>query len=267
MTNRIEQTFERLQREGKKAFMPFLTAGDPDLATTAALIRELAARGASLIELGLPYSDPVADGPTIQASYTRSLAAGTTMDDIFTTVSELRRDCDVAISAMGSFSLVTRRGPAKFLDDAKAAGIDGLIVPDLPLEEVDVLADGAAERGLSQIMLVAPTSPCERASRIAARSTGFVYYMSVTGITGERNELPGDFVDHVARLREVTKVPICVGFGISKPEHVRLVTSVADGAIVGSAIVRRIGEMEGRPMPEIVSHIGRYVAELIAALP
>ena len=267
MANRIEQTFERLQREGKKAFMPFLTAGDPDLATTAALIRELAARGASLIELGLPYSDPVADGPTIQASYTRSLAAGTTMDDIFAMVSDLRSDCEVAISAMGSFSLVTRRGAAKFLDDAKAAGIDGLIVPDLPLEEVAVLADGAAERGLSEIMLVAPTTPPRRASRIAAKSTGFVYYMSVTGITGERNELPGDFADHVARLREVTDVPICVGFGISKPEHVRLVTSVADGAIVGSAIVRRIGEMEGRPMPEIVSHIGRYVAELIAALP
>ncbi|NIA21477.1 MAG: tryptophan synthase subunit alpha [Anaerolineaceae bacterium] len=267
MANRIEQTFRRLRQEGRKAFMPFLTAGDPDLATTAALIREMAARGASLVELGLPYSDPVADGPTIQASYTRSLAAGTTIDDIFGMVSELRRDCEVAISAMGSFSLVTRRGPEKFLDDARAAGIDGLIVPDLPLEEIDLLANGAARRELSQIMLVAPTTPPERASRIAARSTGFIYYMSVTGITGERNELPDDLADHVARLREATEAPICVGFGICRPEQVRLVTSVADGAIVGSAIIRRIAEMEGRASPEIVSHIGHYVGELVAALP
>ncbi|MBN2581682.1 MAG: tryptophan synthase subunit alpha [Planctomycetes bacterium] len=267
MANRIEQTFEQLRTAGKKAFMPFLTAGDPDLATTAALIREMVSRGASLIELGLPYSDPVADGPTIQASYTRSLDAHTTLDAIFAMVRDLRKDCQVPISAMGSFTLVTRRGMQRFLDDAKAAGIDGLIIPDLPIEECEALAAGAAQRGLSHIMLVAPTSPWDRAARIAAQSTGFLYYVSVTGITGERKDLPPDVVRHVERLREVTGVPICVGFGISRPEHVRQVTTVADGAIVGSAIVRRIGDMAGQPTDEIVRCVGDYVAELVAALP
>jgi tryptophan synthase alpha chain len=267
MANRIEQAFEELRRSGRKALMPFLTAGDPDLATTAALIREMVSRGASLIELGLPYSDPVADGPTIQASYTRALDGGTTLDGIFAMVRQLRQDCQAPISAMGSFSLVTRRGMDRFLDDAQAAGIDGLIIPDLPLEECDAMAAGAARRGLSHIMLVAPTSPWERAARIARRSTGFLYYVSVAGITGERKELPADIVCHVERLRQETKVPVCVGFGISRPEHVRQVTAVADGAIVGSAIVRRIGDLAGRPTAEVVRCIGDYVAELVAALP
>lgn len=267
MANRIARTFDRLHAEGRKALMPFLTAGDPNLETTAALIRDLTARGASLIELGLPYSDPVADGPTIQASYTRSLAGGTRLDAIFAMVRELRRDCDVAVSAMGSFTLVVRRGIERFLDDARAAGIDGLIIPDLPLEEYDALASAAEQRDLAHVMLIAPTTPWQRAERIAERSTGFVYYMSVTGITGERQQLPPELADHVRRLRAVMSTPICVGFGISRPEHVRLVTGVADGAIVGSAIVRRIGEMAGKPRHEVVERVGAYVSELVTALP
>jgi tryptophan synthase alpha chain len=267
MTNRIKQTFQELRRTGRKALRPFLTAGDPDLATTAALIRECVSRGASLIELGLPYSDPVADGPTIQASYTRALDAHTTLDAIFAMVRDLRKDCQTPISAMGSFSLVTRRGMDRFLDDAQAAGIDGLIIPDLPIEECDALAAGAARRGLSHIMLVAPTTPWERAARIARQSTGFLYYISVAGITGERKDLPDDMVQRVERLREVTSEPICVGFGVSQPEHVRQVAAVADGAIVGSAIVRRIDDMAGRPSQDIVRCVGDYVADLVAALP
>jgi len=267
MANRIDATFAALRSSGGKALMPFITAGDPDLQTTAALVRDLAARGAALIELGLPYSDPVADGPTIQASYTRALGGGARLDDIFRMVRELRADCDVPITAMGSFSLVTRRGVTRFLDDARDAGIDGVIIPDLSLEEYDDVAAAADKRDLAHVMLVAPTSPWERAARLAERSTGFLYYISVTGITGERNELPLELVDRVARLREATRVPICVGFGISKPEHVRQVTAVADGAIVGSAIVRRIGDLAGEDRGRIVAAIGAYVSDLVAALP
>jgi len=267
MANRIDETFAALRSAGRKAFMPFITAGDPDLETTAALVRDLAHRGASLIELGLPYSDPVADGPTIQASYTRALGGGVRLDDIFRMVRDLRADCDVPITAMGSFSLVTRRGVTRFLDDAREAGIDGLIIPDLSLEEYDDVAAAADQRQLAHVMLVAPTSPWDRAARLAERSTGFVYYVSVTGITGERKELPPELADRVAKLREATGVPVCVGFGISMPEQVHLVTRVADGAIVGSAIVRRIGDMAARPREEIVEAVGEYASALIAALP
>jgi tryptophan synthase alpha chain len=247
--------------------MPFITAGDPDLETTAALLREAAARGAALVELGLPYSDPVADGPTIQASYTRALAGGAQLDDVFAMVERVRADCPLPIAAMGSFTLVTRRGLQRFLDDAQRCGIDGLIVPDLPLEEYADLARAAEQRDLAHILLAAPTTPWERAERIAERSTGFLYYVSVTGITGERDRLPPELADRVRRLREVASVPVCVGFGISTPDHVRAVAEVADGVIVGSAIVRRIGEMAGRPREAIVQAIGAYIAELVAALP
>jgi tryptophan synthase alpha chain len=267
MTNRIDETFAKLRAAGRKAFMPFVTAGDPSLEATEALIRDLAKRGATHVELGLPYSDPVADGPTIQASYNRALAAGTTLDSIFAMVKHLRRDCQIPISAMGSFTLVARRGVQRFLDEAKAAGVDGLIIPDLPLEEVEAMAPEAAARGLDQIMLIAPTTPPERAAKIAARATGFIYYISVSGITGERAALPTDVGERVAALRQAARVPVCVGFGISKPEHVRAVAAAADGVIVGSAIVRRIEEMAGRTTAELVEHVGRYVEELVAALP
>jgi tryptophan synthase alpha chain len=267
MSNRIDETFRKLRAAGRKAFMPFVTAGDPDLAATVAIIREMAARGASMVELGLPYSDPVADGPTIQASYTRSLAAGTTLDGIFAMVRELRKDCQLPIAAMGSFSLAYRRGVDRFLADAAAAGIDGLILPDLSLEEYAAVAAAAEKHRLAHIMLIAPTTPWDRARRIAEHSTGFVYYISVTGLTGERTALPPELADRVAQLRTVTQTPICVGFGISRPEQVRQVTDVADGAIVGSAIVRRVHELSAGPREKLAAGVGQYVAELTAALP
>lgn len=267
MANRIDQAFQKLRAEGHKAFMPFVTAGDPDLASTAAILREMADRGASMIELGLPYSDPVADGPTIQASFTRSLARGTTLSGIFDLVRQLRRDCQIPISAMGSFSLVVRRGVERFVSDAAEAGFDGLIIPDLPLEEYATVGEAAEKRGLAHIMLIAPTTPWERARRIAERSTGFVYYISVTGITGERKDLPPELAERVTRLRQVTTTPICVGFGISRPEQVRQVTRVADGVIVGSAIVRRVHDLSSLPREKLTAGVGKYVAELVAALP
>ncbi len=265
--NRIDDTFARLRAEGGKAFMPFLTAGAPDLATTASLVRELARRGATMVELGLPYSDPVADGPTIQESYTKALAKGTRLDEIFQMVRGLREDCEIPIVLMGSFSLVSRRGADRFLDNAASAGADGVILPDLPLEEYEVVGPGTDARDLSHIMLIAPTTPWDRAERIARHTTGFLYVVSVAGITGERDKLPDELVERVRHLREITDLPVCVGFGISRPEHVAQVCSVADGAIVGSAIVRRIGAMEGRPTDEIVRDVGEYASELIAALP
>ena len=264
MANRIDQTFQELRSAGRKAFMPFVTAGDPDLAATAAIIRAMAGRGASMIELGLPYSDPVADGPTIQASYTRSLAGGTTLDGIFAMVRELRKDCQTPISAMGSFSLVYRRGVERFVHDAAEAGFDGLIIPDLPLEEYATVGAAAEKLALAHIMLIAPTTPWERARQLARQSTGFVYYISVAGITGERKDLPKELAERVARLREVTPTPICVGFGISRPEQVRQVTGMADGAIVGSAIVRRVHDLSSGPREKLAAGVGDYVAELTA---
>ena len=266
MSNRIDTTFAALGAAGGKALMPFLTAGDPDLETTAALIRECASRGASLIELGLPYSDPVADGPTIQESYNRSLARGTTLDGIFAMLRDVRRDCQVPISVMGSFSLVVRRGLERFVDDASQAGVDGMIIPDLPLEEAESLAPLARAADIHQIMLIAPTTPWERAREIARHSGGFVYYVSVSGITGERTSLPPEISERIRKLREVTSLPICVGFGISLPEQVRMVTQTADGAIVGSAIVRRIEQQSGQSREKIVATVGDYVAELAQAL-
>ncbi len=245
--------------------MPFLTAGDPDLQTTAELIRQCAARGASLIELGLPYSDPVADGPTIQESYNRSLAGGTTLSEIFQMLSQVRSDCQVPISVMGSFSLVVRRGVEKFIADAARAGVDGMIIPDLPLEEVETMAAPAAAAGIHLIMLIAPTTPWDRARQIAAHSGGFVYYVSVSGITGERTELPPEIIERIRGLRDVTPLPICVGFGISRPEQVKMVTSAADGAIVGSAIVRRIQQHTGDDRQSMIKAIGDYIEELANA--
>ncbi len=244
--------------------MPFITAGDPDLATTARVVPELAANGASLIEIGFPYSDPIADGPVIQASYTRALERGLRIDDIFTCV----RGLNVAVPLVGmvSYSLVYHRGPEKFLDNAQAAGFSGAIVPDLPLEEAESLARLASARDFKLIQLVTPTTPPERAARIAQLSTGFLYCVSVTGITGERDRLPDALLDQLRHLRQQTDLPLCVGFGISRPDHVRMLRDVADGVIVGSALVRRLEQAGKRPVDEVVAESMTLVRELVAAL-
>jgi tryptophan synthase alpha chain len=241
--NPIDTLFQHLRARGRKAFLPFVTAGDPDLETTAQVINQLARRGASLIEVGFPYSDPLADGPVIQASYTRALDRGVRVDQIFDCVRRIARSPGFATPLVGmlAYSLVHRRGPAAFLNQAREAGLSGAIIPDLPIEEADELAQLAADLDFKLIHLVTPTTPRERAVRIARLSTGFLYYVSVTGITGERDRLPEHLVAEIAWLRGQTTLPICVGFGISKPEHVRLLREVADGVIVGSAIVRLLG--------------------------
>jgi tryptophan synthase alpha chain len=264
--SKIDLLFSTLRHEKRKALMPFITAGDPDLAFTATVVKELVARGAHLFEIGIPYSDPIADGPVIQASYTRALAHKIKLDDILTTLGEVVPKIAAPIVTMVSFAIVYRHGLEKYADDARKRGIAGLIVPDLPVEESAALAKICAARELSLIQLVTPTTPRDRAVRITETSTGFLYYVSVAGITGERTALPPELVDNVGWLRTQTELPICIGFGISRPEHVKLLAPVADGLIVGSAIVRRIATAAEQPRERVLKDVGDYVSELLAAL-
>jgi len=263
----IDILFEQLRATGRKALMPFVTAGDPDLEFTAELVRRLVARGSSLCELGIPYSDPIADGPVIQASYTRALENHVKLADILQMLGSLTPDLPAPVVTMVSYAIVYRRGLEAYVSAAKAAGAAGAIVPDLPVEEAEPLARLCRREDFSLIQLVTPTTPRERALRIAEQTTGFIYYVSVTGITGERDKLPQELVDNVGWLRGQTSLPICIGFGISRPEHVRMLAPVADGLIVGSAIVRRAADPGGRPREEVLARIGDYVAELLAAMP
>jgi tryptophan synthase alpha chain len=264
--SRIDELFTRLRSQGKKALMPFITAGDPDLEFTAAMLAELAARGSHLCEVGIPYSDPIADGPVIQESYTRALARKVKLSGIFEMLGRTAPRLSAPVVTMVSYAIVLRRGLAQYVTEAQKAGAAGAIVPDLPAEESDELAKICRAADFALVQLVTPTTPRDRAVRIAERSTGFLYYVSVTGITGERTELPRSLVDNVGWLREQTPLPICIGFGISTPEHVRQLSTVADGLIVGSAIVRRIGGAETKPREAVIREVGEYVAELIQAL-
>jgi tryptophan synthase alpha chain len=269
--NRIDALFTRLHTENRRALMPFVTAGDPDLATTALLITELVNRGAHLVEIGIPYSDPIADGPVIAASYHRALENGVKVAHIFQTLRTLRAEGSTRISetpivSMVSYAIIYRLGADRYLNEAATAGFDGLIVPDLPIEESAALLEKATRRGLKLIQLITPTTPRERAIQIARTTTGFVYYVSVAGITGERPALPLDLVETVAWLRTQTDLPICIGFGISGPDQVRQLAPVADGLIVGSAIVRRLSEAVNRPRPEVVREIGQFVGALAHVL-
>jgi tryptophan synthase alpha chain len=262
----IDTLFQRLRASGRKALMPFLAAGDPDLDFTAALLRDVVARGAGLCELGIPYSDPIADGPVIQSAFTRALARKIKLAEIFAMLGDTAPQLAAPVVTMLSYAIVYRHGLAEYVRSAKAAGAAGAIVPDLPLEESADLAEAARREDFSLIQLVTPTTPRDRALKIAERSTGFLYYVSVTGITGERQELPAEIVDNVAWLRGQTPLPICVGFGVSRPSQVRMLAPVCDGVIVGSAIVRRMAETASKPRKTVLAEIGDYVAELVAAL-
>jgi tryptophan synthase alpha chain len=264
--SRIDQLFTELRSQKRKAFMPFVTAGDPDLEFTADVIRELDRRGCSMCEVGIPYSDPIADGPVIQASYTRALVKKIKLRDILEMLSGLSGKVKMPLVTMVSYAIVYRHGLEKYVADAKAAGVAGAIVPDLLVEESDELAKLCKAADFSLIQLVTPTTPRERAVRIAKSSTGFLYYVSVTGITGERAELPPSLVETVGWLRKQTDLPICIGFGISRPEHVKLLAPVADGLIVGSGLVRRIAEAEHKQRESVLKDVGEYAASLLSSL-
>jgi tryptophan synthase alpha chain len=262
----IDDLFAKLRREKRKALMPFVTAGDPDLEFTAAVIKEVVGRGCHLCEVGIPYSDPIADGPVIQASYTRALAHKIKLAEILSMLGGLAPKVAAPLVTMVSYSIVYRHGLEKYVDDVQSRGLAGLIVPDLPVEESAALAKICGVRGVSLVQLVTPTTPRERQLRIAESSTGFLYYVSVAGITGERTQLPPELVDNVGWLRTQTPLPICIGFGISTPDHVKVLAPVADGLIVGSAIVRRIAAAAEKPRDKVLADVGAYVAELLAAL-
>ncbi len=260
--DRLEAMFAANRAAARKALAPFVTAGDPDLDSTVAVLEAIDKAGASLCELGVPYSDPIADGPVIQSSYTRALAAGITLEGVFRAAKKATARVSMPILAMASYSLIFRRGIDRFVADAVAAGLAGFVVPDLPIEESGDLDSACRTAGLALVRLVTPTTPPERAEAIAKKSTGFLYCVSVAGVTGARTELPAGLIDRVKWLRTKTDVPIVVGFGISDPEQVRAVAEVADGVIVGSALVRRIAEAASQPREAMLADISRYVAEL-----
>ena len=219
-----------------------------------------------MCEVGIPYSDPIADGPVIQASYTRALDHKVKLNDILTMLGNVAPQVSVPLVTMVSYAIIYRHGLDKYADELIEHGIAGMIVPDLPAEESPQLARICEARDLSLIQLVTPTTPPERALKITETSSGFIYYVSVAGITGERNELPPDLLERVSWLREQTPLPVCIGFGISQPEHVKLLAPAADGLIVGSAIVRRVAEAEAAGREHTLTDVGDYVANLIAAL-
>jgi len=261
----LEAMFAANRAAGRKAVAPFVTAGDPDLATSLAVLEAVGRTGASLCELGVPYSDPIADGPVIQASYTRALAAGITLEKVFGLARAAAARVPMPILAMASYSLVFRRGIDRFVADALAAGLTGFVVPDLPVEESDDLDEACRGAGLALVRLVTPTTPPERAAAIAKKSTGFLYCVSVAGVTGARTELPPGLIDRVTWLRGQTDVPVLVGFGIASPEQVQAVCEVADGAIVGSALVRLVAEQAAAGPAALAPAVERFVGDLVAA--
>ena len=262
----IQQRFEALQGSGRCALMPFLMAGDPDLATTGETLLALQEAGADLIELGIPYSDPLADGPVIQAAASRALAAGTTPARVFELLAGLRGRLNVPVVLFTYSNPLLNRGMEAFCDAAARAGAAGLVVPDLPLEEAEKLSTIAAARGLDLVLLVAPTTPAGRMQRIHAASRGFTYLVSVTGVTGERSALQTRVGGLVQQLKARGGTPVAVGFGISGPAQARQVRDWgADGAIVGSALVKRMAEArsQGRQVSE---EARSFCAELRRAL-
>lgn len=257
--NRIENKFRELG--GEKALITFVTAGDPDLETTKKLVLNMEKNGADLIEIGVPFSDPIAEGPTIQKASLRALKGGVTLVKIFDLVRELRRESDVPLLLMMYVNTIFRFGTERFFSLCRETGIDGVIVPDLPYEEKDELSSFAKKYGVKQISLVAPTSH-DRIAEIAANAEGFLYCVSSTGVTGVRTEFKTDFDEFFGEIKKSAKIPCCVGFGISSPEQAKKMSSYCDGVIVGSGVVR-IVEQYGA---DSVGRVGEFVASLKNAM-
>jgi tryptophan synthase alpha chain len=240
---RIEACFQRLTEAKRKAFVTYIMAGDPDVATSLEVMRGLPAAGVDIIELGLPFTDPMADGPTIQAAGQRALEGGMTVDKTLQMVRDFRAgDATTPIVLMGYYNPIYSRGVDRFLVEAREAGIDGLIVVDLPPEEDAELCIPAQMAGLNFIRLATPTTDAKRLPKVLTNTSGFVYYVSITGITGAGAAQAGDVGPEVARIKASTSLPIIVGFGITTPDGAQDIAAVADGCVVGSAIVKRIGE-------------------------
>jgi tryptophan synthase alpha chain len=239
--NKIDRRFKELKKQGKKAFIAYITAGDPSLAMTEKIVPALEGAGVDIVELGIPFSDPVADGPTIQAASQRALKRGANLKKIFAMAGNLRRKTEIPLVFMTYYNPVFQFGLEKFFKACRDAGVDGVIIPDLSIEEAGEAISLGKKNGVATIFLVAPTSPRARIKEIVARSRGFIYYVSLTGVTGARTKLPPEVAANVRMIKSMTDKPVAVGFGISDAKQARTVAKVADGVIVGSAIVKIVG--------------------------
>ena len=244
------------------ALVPFVPAGYPTLAATAAALAAVASPGvADVVEVGLPFSDPIADGPTIQAAFHYALTRGLKVADVLGAVASVRGDLAAPLVSMVSYSIMFRYGPARFVADLKAAGFSGLILPDLPPPEAQAVVDAVRGGGLDTVLLIAPTTPPRRREQIVRLCSGFVYYLSVSGTTGERDAVPADVAENVRAIKGMTDVPVCVGFGIGRPSHVASLRGIADGAIVGSALVKRMATA-GDDAPAVARAAADFCREL-----
>ena len=260
LQSRIEEKFKKLKEANQKALIPFITAGDPDLDTTKRLVIEMERAGADIIELGVPFSDPIADGPAIQKASYRSLKSGTTLKKIIGVVKELRQTTEIPLVLMTYYNPVFKYGISEFVRDASDAGVDGIIIPDLPPEEGEGIIEEGKRHNLNTIFLLAPTSTKERIKIVASASTGFIYYVSLTGVTGARESLPETVEASVNKIRKATDKPIAVGFGISTAEQAKRIASFADGVIVGSAIVNVIEKNIDKP--DLIEKVSGFVKDL-----
>lgn len=263
--NRIDQKFQELRHQGVRAFMPYLCAGDPNPELTSKLLLTLEAAGADLIELGVPFSDPIADGPTIQRASERALAHSISLQQILDIVKSLRAQTDIPIALMGYYNPIFRMGEEVFCKAAQEAGVDGVIVPDLPPEQAQPLLEVAPKYNLATIFLVAPTSPPERMQLIASVSTGFIYCVSVTGVTGARAMLSDEIAPMITELRKHTDKPVSVGFGVSTPEQAKQVADIADGVVVGSAIIDVIEE-NMNDEAQLLTAVKQFASDLAAGV-
>ena len=258
--NLIQSTFSQLKEQKKTAFIAYVTAGDPDLATTEKLVPALAEAGADIIELGVPFSDPLADGPTIQAASQRALDKGTTLTKIFESVEKIRKSSQVPICLMSYFNPIFYYGEEKFVKKCRQVGVDGVIIPDLPPEEAGAFIESAKKNDLATIFFMSPTTREDRVKKVAKQSTGFIYYVSVTGVTGARKKLSSSYMNQIKLAKKYAETPVCVGFGISDAKQVKKVSQHADGVIVGSAIVNEILKNKGKK--SLVANVAKFVKKL-----
>jgi tryptophan synthase alpha chain len=255
--NRIERKFQNLRRQNKKAFIAFITAGYPNLGITRRLVLELAALGVDIIELGVPFSDPLADGPIIQEASQVALKNKINLPAIFNLVKAIRRDTDIPIALMSYYNPIFCFGEKEFVKKAVSCGVDGVIMPDLPPEEGASFIRLANKNNLDTIFFLSPTTAKERIKQISGISRGFIYYVSLTGVTGPRRALPADLIRNLKVVKKISAKPVCVGFGVSNPLQVKQIYKVADGVIVGSAIIRKIRDNIGRP--DLVERVTKFV--------
>lgn len=259
--NRIDKKFIELKKKKKKAFVVYITAGDPNLSMTGKLAIALEKSGADIIELGIPFSDPLADGPTIQAASQRALKSGANLKKIFKTVSAMRNKIGIPLVFMTYYNPVLQYGPSGFFKDCGRYGVDGVIIPDLPAEEGGEIIKLGRRNRVATIFLVAPTSTRKRIANISKKSTGFIYYVSLTGVTGARSKLPAELKSKVRLIKSITDKPVTVGFGVSSAAQAKEIAGVADGVIVGSAIVKIIGKKSN-----IISNVSKFAKILASAI-